>query len=150
MVNVNFVGRLGGDSEIKESNGKQFIVMRVAVDDYNFSTKEKTTQWINVTSHNSNVMNMQQYLKKGSNVMVLGTSRIRTYVNKEQVVVPTMDVFADRIEFVGGSSKETNEQTTKNVDFGTLPSAAQAAQQPTQQQTATSQAQNVNVDDLPF
>ena len=52
MVNVNFVGRLGGDSEIKESNGKQFIVMRVAVDDYNFSTKEKTTQWINVTSHN--------------------------------------------------------------------------------------------------
>lgn len=150
MVNVNFVGRLGGDSEIKESNGKQFIVMRVAVDDYNFSTKEKTTQWINVTSHNSNVMNMQQYLKKGSSVMVLGTSRIRTYVNKEQVVVPTMDVFADRIEFVGGSNKETNEQTTKNVDFGTLPSAAQAAQQPTQQQTATSQAQNVNVDDLPF
>ena len=150
MVNVNFVGRLGGDSEIKESNGKQFIVMRVAVDDYNFSTKEKTTQWINVTSHNSNVMNMQQYLKKGSSVMVLGTSRIRTYVNKEQVVVPTMDVFADRIEFVGGSSKETSDQTTKNVDFGTLPYAAQAAQQPTQQQTATSQAQNVNVDDLPF
>lgn len=150
MVNVNFVGRLGGDSEIKESNGKQFIVMRVAVDDYNFSTKEKTTQWINVTSHNSNVMNMQQYLKKGSSVMVLGTSRIRTYVNKEQVVVPTMDVFADRIEFVGGSSKETNEQTTKNVDFGAFPSATQAAQQPTQQQTATSQAQNVNVDDLPF
>ena len=100
-------------------------------------------------------MNMQQYLKKGSSVMVLGTSRIRTYVNKEQVVVPTMDVFADRIEFVGGSSKETNDQTTKNVDFGTLPSAAQAAttqaaQQPTQQQTAASQAQNVNVDDLPF
>ena len=151
MVNVNFVGRLGGDSEIKESNGKQFIVMRVAVDDYNFSTKEKTTQWINVTSHNSNVMNMQQYLKKGSSVMVLGTSRIRTYVNKEQVVVPTMDVFADRIEFVGGSSKETSDQTAKNVDFGTLPSTSQAsATQPTQHQTVASSAPNVNVDDLPF
>lgn len=96
-------------------------------------------------------MNMQQYLKKGSSVMVLGTSRIRTYVNKEQVVVPTMDVFADRIEFVGGSSKETSDQTTKNVDFGTLPSTSQAsATQPTQQQTVASSAQNVNVDDLPF
>ena len=44
MINVNFVGRLGNDSEIRESNGKQFISMRVAVDDYNFSTKEKVTQ----------------------------------------------------------------------------------------------------------
>ena len=59
MINVNFVGRLGNDSEIRESNGKQFISMRVAVDDYNFSTKEKITQWVNVTSHNTNVMNMQ-------------------------------------------------------------------------------------------
>ena len=70
MVNVNFVGRLGGDSEIKESNGKQFIVMRVAVDDYNFSTKEKTTQWINVklmpqqnTEGNDQANSMAQSMK---------------------------------------------------------------------------------------
>lgn len=160
MVNVNFVGRLGNDSEIRESNGKQFISMSVAVDDYNFATRERKTQWISVTSHNQNVMNMQQYLKKGSNIMVLGRSRIRTYVNKDQVVVPTMDVFADRIEFVGGGSKDESEQL-KNANCGTLENsqanaAASAARNAAQtalsqaQQGATSATPSADVDDLPF
>ena len=54
MINVNFVGRLGNDSEIRESNGKQFISMRVAVDDYNFSTKEiiGLSSWVEVVRTN--------------------------------------------------------------------------------------------------
>ena len=89
MINVNFVGRLGNDSEIRESNGKQFISMRVAVDDYNFSTKEKITQWVNVTSHNTNVMNMQQYLKKGSSVMFLFTVCVFGYFFVLSVMRPS-------------------------------------------------------------
>ena len=162
MINVNFVGRLGNDSEIRESNGKQFISMRVAVDDYNFSTKEKVTQWVNVTSHNTNVMNMQQYLKKGSSVMVLGRSRMRTYVNKDQVVVPTMDVFADRIEFVGGSSKDESEEAPKGAVCGTLintqASAVNAAAEAARNSNRTVLSQNsvsavastTDTDDLPF
>lgn len=160
MVNVNFVGRLGNDSEIRESNGKQFISMSVAVDDYNFSTRERGTQWINVTSHNPNVMNMQQYLKKGSNVMVLGRSRMRTYVNKDQVVVPAMDVFADRVEFVGGN-KENSDQLPKGADCGTLVNsqvnaAAEAARASSQaalsqaQQSMASVVGTQDTDDLPF
>lgn len=153
MINVNFVGRLGTDAEVREYNGKQFLHIRVAVDEYNFSTKERTTQWIGVSSNSQNLVNLAPHLKKGSSILVNGSGKLRTYLDKNSMTVPTMEVFADRIEFVNSPQKE---QQTSQAAVATQNQQVQAAvtaartSAPSIDAIVNRQASQVSTDELPF
>lgn len=151
MINVNFVGRLGTDAEVREYNGKQFLHIRVAVDEYNFSTKEKSTQWLGVSSNSQSLVNLAPHLKKGTSILVNGSGKLRTYLDKNQITVPTMEVFADRIEFVGSVQKE-QQSTQATVQAPQVQAAATAARNsmPSIDAIVNRQASQVSTDDLPF
>jgi single-strand DNA-binding protein len=142
MINVNFNGRLGADAELKTSkNGKQFISMRVATDE--FRNGEKGTAWMNVTYHGDRAIKMQEYLKKGNAVTVMGVETVSTYQNRNGETMVSRDVIADRVEFVNlGKSGETqsNDAVTDTGKFEPKTTAAEMA-------TATAAT---DTDDLPF
>lgn len=142
MVNINFNGRLGADAELKTSkNGKQFVSMRVATDE--FRNGERGTTWLNVSYYGDRAVKMHEYLKKGNAVSVLGSETVGTYQNKNGETMVSRDVLADRVDFLGlGKSGDTqsNDAVTETGKFEPKTDAAEMA-------TATAATSD---DDLPF
>ena len=155
-INVNFNGRLGADSELKtnNNNGKQFVAMRVATDEFRNGKRE--TVWVNVVDYSDKTKNMAAYLKKGSLVNVHGVESVNLYQSKNGETMISRDVISDRIDFVGSSSGNTTTnktevtETTNEMSCGTFKRAE--AQEPQLAMATPPQGvvNNDDNDDLPF
>ena len=145
MVNVNFIGRLGADAELRTSKGgKQYVAMRVATDE--FKNGEKGTAWINVTYHGDRAIKMHDYLKKGSAVSVMGSETVGTYQNKNGETQVSRDVLADRVDFVNLGKSGDGQASETSTDTGTFKPKEQEAEMATAAAASTSDG----ADDLPF
>jgi len=146
MLNVELIGRLGADSEIRETkNGKKMVSFRVATDDFNGG--ERTTTWVNVMWTSDRAIKMQEHLKKGSHVDVRGVLRTSIYKTKAGESAISHDVFADRVDFVSsgsGTTQVSEAATTTGADFGKL------KKQDEQAAVAAAGAASDAADDLPF
>lgn len=144
MIYVDISGRLGADSELKTSkNGKQYVSMRVASNDY--IGGESTTTWTNVIWGGERAVKMQEHMKKGSSVIVRGTPRFSMYDTKEGAKAISIDVFADRVDFsnIGSGSTQSSESS---ADTGTFKKTNAPKEIPTQVAVDNSGTD----DDLPF
>jgi single-strand DNA-binding protein len=143
MLNVELIGRLGADSEIRNTkNGKQMVSFRVATDD--FSGGERTTTWVNVMWSGDRAIKMQEHLKKGSHVDVRGVLRTSIYKTKSGESAISHDVFADRVDFVSsgsGTTQSNDAVSSTSTDFGNL------KKNDSKQEVA---AASTAADDLPF
>ena len=143
MLNIELIGRLGADSEIRNTkNGKQMVSFRVATDD--FSGGERTTTWVNVMWTGDRAIKMQEHLKKGSHVDVRGVLRTSIYKTKSGESAISHDVFADRVDFVSsgsGTTQSNDAMASTGADFGNL------KRNNTEQEVA---AASTAADDLPF
>ena len=145
MVNVNFIGRLGADAELRTSKGgKQYVAMRVATDE--FKNGEKGTAWINVTYHGDRAIKMHEYLKKGSAVSVMGSETVGTYQNKNGETQVSRDVLADRVDFLNLGKSGDGQTNETSTDTGTFKPKEQEAEMATAAAASTSDG----ADDLPF
>lgn len=159
-VNVNFNGRLGADCEQKtSSNGRPFIAMRIATDE--FKNGNKDTAWLNVVDYSERGLKMCPFLKKGSLVSVMGIETIRQYQTKDNRTGFSRDVVADRIEFirVGANKTEenvghevTHENTSQNLVQDAQPSMDCGTFEPPHSalESTPSSSTNFEDDDLPF
>lgn len=113
--NVNFIGRLGVDSETVTTGTTQFISFRVAVDDS--VGKESSTRWVKVSADANKFKNMAQYLKKGKLVHITGSDRVSAYAAKNGELGVDTKVWADKIEFIpiGNKTSEDGEATATNT-----------------------------------
>jgi single-strand DNA-binding protein len=145
MVNVNFIGRLGADAELRTSKGgKQYVAMRVATDE--FKNGEKGTAWINVTYHGDRAIKMHEYLKKGSAVSVMGSETVGTYQNKNGETQVSRDVLADRVDFLNLGKSGDGQANETSTDTGTFKPKEQEAEMA----TAAAASASDGADDLPF
>lgn len=150
MIHVEFIGRLANDAETKVSKkGEKFITMRMATDEYNNGTKE--TAWVRVTCPPERYLNIVQYLTKGKPLQVHGTQKVTVYKNSNGDYVPSIDVMADRIDFLPlTNGKENGEQktqeTTKLLNTGIL----SAPSDPIPSAEVEAEAVSTPIDDLPF
>ena len=120
MLNVHFIGRLGGDATKETTkNGNNYIAYSVCVND-----KDKAT-WVNVQDYR-NSDKLLQWLKKGSLVNVGGVANVTAYKNKQGDPASSINVMLEHFEFVncgnntteGGTANSTQkqEQSSKIVD----------------------------------
>lgn len=111
MVNVEFIGRLGADSEVKiGKNGNQFLSFRVATDEYRNGKNEAS--WLNVVCTSERAIKLHQWLTKGKAVSVHGVENVGTYLDRNGQVQVSRDVMADRVDFVNvGGSGQTQSNT---------------------------------------
>ena len=145
MLNVNFIGRLGGDATKETTkNGNNYIAYSVCIND-----KDKAT-WVNVQDYR-NSDKLLQWLKKGSMVYVGGIANVTAYKNKQGDPASSINVILEHFEFVnsgnntteGGTANSTQKQEqssqTINMGMGTFGSKTN--------DTTTS---SDGTDDLPF
>lgn len=140
MINAFIIGRLGADSEVKTSkNGNQFVSMRVASNDY--ANGETTTTWVNVLWAGERALKMAQYMKKGSMVSINGPLQMSTYTTKAGESAISIDVFADRVDFVNSGTSGQTQSSEATVETGTLKKKEEVV--------AAAPAASA-IDDLPF
>ena len=129
MLYTQLIGRLGADSELRNSkNGKgQFVSMRVASND--FIGGENVTTWVNVMWSGERAVKMQEHMKKGSFVSIWGTLRTSLYDTKNGEKAVSVDIFADRVDFVnsGSGNTQSNDAVTDTGTFKEKEMAAAAA-----------------------
>nr|VFK81068.1 MAG: single-strand DNA-binding protein [Candidatus Kentron sp. SD] len=112
---ITVYGHLGKDSEIKEVNGKKILVLSVAS---SHKTKASdVTVWRRVTFWDDSHQKLQQYLKKGSAVVVYGMEQPPTIYNN----IVQLEVIGKDLSFnpFGGKKKEENtENKSQGQDSG--------------------------------
>lgn len=150
MVNVEFIGRLGADSEVKTGkSGNQFLSFRVATDEYRNGKNEAS--WLNVVYTGERAIKMHQWLTKGKAVSVHGVENVGTYLDRNGQVQVSRDVMADRVDFVnvGGSGQtQSNSATTTQGQANVAAPANIAPPAGTMKPQETTPAKDE--DDLPF
>lgn len=150
MVNVEFIGRLGADSEVKTGkNGNRFISFRVATDEYRNGKNEAS--WLNVVCTSERAIKLHQWLTKGKAVSVHGVENVGTYIDRNGQTQVSRDVMADRVDFVnvGGSGQtQSNSATTTQGQANVIAPTNIAPPAGTMKPQETTPAKDE--DDLPF
>lgn len=104
MFNGIVIGNLGADAEVKEANGKKFVVFRVAdtvkMTNQNGQETESTT-WVDCSMQNTE-SKLIPYLKRGVKVMVQGRQTLRIYSSpKDRCMKAGVQLFVNQIELCG-------------------------------------------------
>ena len=108
MNAVMLIGRLTRDPETRYTSDTQMAITRfsIAVDRIG---KDKGADFPNIVVFGKQAENCEKYLKKGRQVAIQGRIQTGSY-EKNGSKVYTTDVIADRVEFIGGQEKTTQEQ----------------------------------------
>lgn len=108
MNSVNVIGRLTKDPELNESaSGMMYSKFTIAIDDY--ASKEDRADFIRVVSFGRQAENAKKYLRKGFLVGVNGKIKTDVYEDKDNNKKYSVDVIADRIQFVQWPEKDDKE-----------------------------------------
>lgn len=152
-VNVQIIGRLGADAEIKQGKNGQLVSFRMATDDFRGGQKE--TVWFNITDYSERGLKMAQYLKKGRLIHVNGSETVSIYYNKNNEPQVSRDIKAFNIDFIStgqsGNTQTTSSDNMPNVTpttthIGTPKMDCGALKPPMVSSTVASEP----IDELPF
>ncbi len=116
MNSVNLIGRIGNDLELKEGR-VSYTRFRLAVNRPVKAGEEKQTDWINVVAFGKQAEVLCTYQRKGNMLAVSGRIQTGSYKNKNGDTVYTVDVVADRTEFLNLGEKREEKQEGTQVDF---------------------------------
>jgi len=108
---IIIVGRLGADPEQKyTADGKAVTTFSVAA-----SNRKDETTWFRVSTWDKQAETCNQYLHKGSKVLVEGALKAdaqgnpRTYERKDGGWAASFDVVASSVKFLSGKDEPTDE-----------------------------------------
>lgn len=122
MFKVEFIGNLGADAEIKESNGSKFVAMRIALTDKwttESGEKRESTTWADVTMSNTE-SKVIPFLKTGVKIFVRGNGSLRVYSSPtEKRIKAGIQCSATEIELCGGVAELVPRQLVE-PETGTL------------------------------
>lgn len=123
MNKQEIIGFIGQDAEVKDLGQNQVINFSVAISEsyVNKNTKEKVTStvWFECAKWGNNT-SIAQYLKKGTQVYVLGKPNNRAWQKEDGSLVVVNGINVFEIELLGTKkiSNESNEKQTESVNKG--------------------------------
>lgn len=108
MNNINLVGRVATDLQLKESKGRTYIKFNLAVPRRG---KKETTDFIPCIAFEKTAELIDKYLKKGDMLSVIGQLITNQYERNGEKRT-SYDVSIDHIGFIGGRKSEDKTQGT--------------------------------------
>ena len=111
MNNIQLIGRITKDLELKQSGNTSMCNFTVAVNRKFAKEGQQKADFINVICFNKVAENLVKYQGKGSQIGVVGSLNIDQYQDQEGNNKTFTKVVANEIEFLGG-----NSNTEKKVE----------------------------------
>lgn len=109
MLQFHVIGNLGGDAELHNENGTQFVTFKVAHTDRFRDAQGKDveeTVWVSCVL-NGAADKLRPYLLRGQRVYVSGDGSVRTYHSKKmQRLVAGCNLFVRQIELIGSKNDD--------------------------------------------
>ena len=138
MLKLIAIGNLGQDAIIKDVNGKKVIEFSIAHTEKFTSkgTQQERTTWVNC-AYWIEKTTIAQYLKKGTQVYVVGTPTTNAYTNKNNQLVADLRLRVNSVQLLGNKNSS-----------GASPSSPNDAPSPSNDVSAD--YNNNTSDDLPF
>ena len=151
--NVNLVGRLTKDIEIKKTNsGKEVTTFSLAVNDKKVNDQQ-VSFFFNIVVWEQCARYLKQYAGKGDLIGVNGRLTTRNYQNTRGDKVTVTEVVADDVMLLNKASKAKQQQTS-NQNTNLFYNAYQEQKSYAQSQLANEQYVDATLDfdsdDLPF
>ena len=115
MLQIEVIGNLGKDAEVKEFSGKKYVCFSVAHTENVRAQKPgdpptQRTTWLSIYWYGEGGSTIQ-YLKKGAKVFVRGTMRNNLYTDRTGQTRVDINVNAREVYLCGSSPAQT--QTTQ-------------------------------------
>jgi single-strand DNA-binding protein len=115
-MKITVIGNVGKDAELRKVNngGREDSVCSFWIAE-NISKRDKTqiTRWHKVTIWRGYAETLAQYLKSGRKVLVTGVAQAKCYTNKQNQIVPYIDIQADEINLLDGKKPEGEPEETE-------------------------------------
>lgn len=106
MLQQILVGTLGADAQLQEKDGHKFTTFRVAHNESwtdAANQKHENTIWVDCILNDH--PKVAEYLRRGQQVVVMGTTSLRIYSSaKDRCMKAGMTINVQRIELIGGAS----------------------------------------------
>ena len=119
MLQLNILGNLGRDAEVKHIGDKDYISFSVASTEKQGETENTT--WVSVLcSHNPNLL---PFLKKGQQVYVSGRMKAGIYQSQQNFGID-ISVFAQTLQLCGGKREETTTPAVSTAGQSSQPTPA--------------------------
>lgn len=139
MNNVNLIGRLTKDPEIKNSEkGKVTARFTLAV-----SKRNGEADYIPIVAFDKGAEFAEKYFCKGLRVAVFGRISTGSYVNKEGKKIYTIEVVADIFEFADGKRLENDKKDVAAPEIKNIPESEEI--QEVQSRQNVQNVQDVNI-----
>lgn len=153
MNNLNLIGNLGGDPEIRYMESG-LCIAKFSLAFNRLEKGEKTTDWFDVTAFGKTAETIANYVKKGSQIGITGSLRQEKWVDREsggnrsKVVV-----ICERLTLLGGKqqSESSEEEVSADPGFDVSNEPVKAKSKP-KAAAATSKSPSPGADysDVPF
>lgn len=138
MNNVVLVGRLTKDVELKHTqSGMAVAKFTLAVNRQFKKEGQPDADFIMCTAFNKTAENLANFMRKGSQIGVVGSIQTGSYDDKDGKRVYTTDVICNNIQFLESRQEQQGGQQYQ-------------APQPQYQQPKQQYQQPMNDEDLPF
>lgn len=151
--NVNLVGRLTKDIEIKKTNsGKEVATFSLAVNDKKVNDQQ-VSFFFNIVAWEQCARYLKQYAGKGDLIGVNGRLTTRSYQNTRGDKVTVTEVVAEDVMLLNKASKAKQQQTSNqntNLFYNAYQEQKSYAQSQLANEQYTDGAIEFDSDDLPF
>lgn len=133
-----FTGRLGKDVDMRAlPNGDSVASFSLAVGsswkDKTTGQKKESVEWVNVVMFKALANIAGQYLKKGDQVLIVGSMKTRKWQDKQGQDKYMTEIVGDKMQMFGSSQVATSSETSNYA-----------------KKTAEPSQEIINDDDLPF
>ena len=107
MLQLEIIGNLGNDAEIKEFSGKKYVSMNVAHSEKKKDGSENTV-WVSVLWYGDGG-GLFQYLKRGCKVFLRGRLVPKAYTDKQNQPQCALNMYANEVNLCGGKQESTRQ-----------------------------------------
>lgn len=105
MLQLEVIGNLGSDAEIKEFSGKKYVSMNVAHSERRKDGSENTV-WVSVLWYGEGG-GLFQYLKRGCKVFLRGRLVPKAYADKQNQPQCSLNMYANEVTLCGSKQEAT-------------------------------------------
>ena len=145
MLQVEIIGNIGNDAQVKDFNGKKYIAFNVAHSE-KFKNQQgvetERTTWVSVLKPGESAV--AQYLKKGTPVFVRGDLSVKAYKDNAGNWQVGVNCLAREVQLLPGGKRDQQQPGQ-----ATAP-AQQPAPATNSQPAQEAPAEGGTNDDLPF